>query len=91
MSAYFKSPVYNLASIFKSPRQLAAENIALRYQLLVLKRKHRCRITLRGLGRVILSWLSRIGPAIANAIIIVKPETLVRWHRAGFSAFWRWK
>ena len=57
----------------------------------MLKRKHRGRIRLRGLDRVILGWLSQVGPAVADAIIIVKPETLVRWHRLGFRAFWRWK
>lgn len=91
MSAYFKILLYVLTSAFKSQGRLAAENIALRHQLLVLKRKHRGRITLRNLDRVILGWLSRMGPAVADAIVIVKPETLVRWHRAGFQAFWRWK
>jgi len=91
MRGYFQILLYILASVFKSPRRLAAENIALRHQILVLKRKHRGRIRLRGLDRVILGWLSRLGPAVADAIIIVKPETLVRWHRQGFRAFWRWK
>ena len=91
MRAYYKILLYILASAFKSQGRLAAENIALRHQILVLKRKHRGRIRLRGLDRVILSWLSRMGPTVADAIIIVKPETLVRWHRLGFRAFWRWK
>jgi len=91
MRSYFQILLYILASVFKSPRRLAAENIALRHQILVLKRKHRGRIKLRGLDRIILGWLARIVPAAADAIIIVKPETLVRWHRFGFRAFWRWK
>jgi len=91
MSGYFKILLYVLTLAFKSQGRLAAENIALRQQILVLKRKHRGRIKLRGLDRVILGWLSRMGPAVADAIIIVKPETLLRWHRAGFGAFWRWK
>ena len=57
----------------------------------MLKRKHRGRIRLRGLDRVILGWLARMGPAVADAIIIVKPETVVRRHRLGFRMFWRWK
>ncbi|MSO99360.1 MAG: transposase [Rhodospirillaceae bacterium] len=83
--------LYILTSVFKSPQRLAAENVALRHQILVLKRKHRGRIKLRGLDRVILGWLARMGPTVADAIIIVKPKTLVRWHRLGFQAFWRWK
>ena len=77
MGAYFKTLLYILASAFKSQSRLAAENIALRYQVLVLKRKHRGRIRLRGLDRVILGWLARMGPAVADAIIIVKPEAVV--------------
>ena len=57
----------------------------------MLKRKHRGRIRLRGLDRVILGWLSQMGPAVVDAIIIVKPDTLVRWHRLGLRAFWRWQ
>ena len=91
MREYFHFLLYILTSVFKSPRRLAAENIALRHQILVLMRKHRGRIRLHGLDRVILGWLARMGPAVADAIIIVKPETVVRWHRLGFRAFWRWK
>lgn len=63
----------------------------LRHQVLVLKRKHRGRIKLNGLDRVILTWLSRAIPAVRSAIVIVQPETLLGWHRKGFRAFWRWK
>lgn len=91
MREYFQILLFVIASVFKSQRRLAAENVALRHQVLVLKRKHRGRIQLRDLDRVVLAWLSRIVPAVIDAIIIVKPETLVRWHRLGFRAFWRWK
>ena len=91
MRAYFQILLCILASVFKSQGRLAAENIALRHQILVLKRKHRGRIKFRGLDRVILGWLSQMGLAVVDAIIIVKPETLVRWHRLGFRAFWLWK
>ena len=91
MRIYFQTLLYLLASAFKSQGRLAAENIALRHHILVLKRKHRGRIRLHGIDRVILSWLARVGPAIADAIIIVKPASLVRWHRLSFQAFWRWK
>jgi hypothetical protein len=91
MGAYLRILLYVLASAFMSQGRLAAENIALRHQVLVFKRKHRGRIRLRGLDRVILGWLAQMGPAVFDAIIIVKPDTLVRWHRLGFRAFWRWK
>jgi hypothetical protein len=87
MRAYCQILLFILASVFKSPRRLAAENIALRHQILALKRKHRGRIKLRGLDRAILGWLSRIVPCVADAISIVKPETLVRRQRLGFRAF----
>ena len=43
------------------------------------------------IDRVIFVWLYRCFPAILNAIIVVKPETVIRWHRRGFRAYWRWK
>ena len=91
MSGYFEILLCILASVFKSQDRLAAENIALRHQILILKRRHRGRIKLCRLDRFVLGWLSRVGSAVADAIIIVKPETLVRWHRRGFRSFWRWK
>lgn len=80
-----------VGSVFKSQERLAAENIVLRHQVMVLKRKCRGRVKLRGLDRYFLGWFTRLIPAVADAIVIVKPETLVRWHRQGFRAFWRWK
>jgi hypothetical protein len=91
MSAYFETLLFILASAFKSQSRLVAENLALRHQLLVLKRKHRGRIRLRDFDRVILCWLAQMGSAVVDAIVIVKPDTVVRWHRLGFRAFWRWK
>lgn len=91
LSEYFRILRYILTSAFKSQGRLSAENIALRHQVVVLKRRHRGRVKLRGLDRVILGWLSRMGPAVADAIIIVTPETLLRWYRLGFRTFGRWK
>lgn len=73
-----------VVSAFKSQRRLTTENLVLRHQVIVLRRKHRGRIKLTGADRAILTWVSRIVPAIRDAIIIVKPETLLRWHRRGF-------
>jgi len=66
-----------------------AEILVLRQQLLVLSRKSRQRVRLRNIDRLILVWLYRLFPSLLDAIIIVKPETLLRWHRRGFRAYWR--
>jgi transposase InsO family protein len=91
MINYLSLMLFIFVSLFKSRRRLAAEIVVLRHQVLVLKRKHRGRIKLNELDRVVLSWLSRAVPTVRSAIVIVKPETLLSWHRKGFRAFWRWK
>ena len=78
-------------SPFKSKRRLEAENAALRHQLIVLRRKVRGRVRLTDGDRLFFIQLYRWFPTILNAITIVRPETLVRWHRAGFRRYWRWK
>jgi len=67
-----------------------AEILVLRQQLVVLNRK-RPRVRLRNINRLVLVWLYRVYPSILDAVVIVKPETLLRWHRRGFRAYWRWK
>jgi hypothetical protein len=73
----------------KSRANLEAENLVLRQQVILLSRKSRSRV--RNLDRLIFVWLYRCFPAILNAITVVKPETVIRWHRRGFRAYWRWK
>ena len=80
-----------LASPFKSKSRLEAENAALRHQLTVLQRKVRGRVQLTNDDRLFLIQLYRWFPSILKAITIIRPETLVRWHRAGFRRYWRWK
>jgi hypothetical protein len=80
-----------LASPFKSKSRLEAENAALRRQLVVLQRKVQGRIRLRNNDRWFLIQLYRWFPSILQGVTIVQPETLVRWHRAGFRCYWRWK
>src|SRR6516164_8590034 len=80
-----------LASPFRSKIRLEAENAALRHQLIVLQRKLRGRVRLTNHDRWFLVQLYRWFPSILKVVRIIKPETLVRWHRAGFRCYWRWK
>ncbi len=59
--------------------------------MIVLSRKSRSRVWLKNIDRLILVWMSRLFPSILNGITVVKPETVIRWHRRGFRAYWRWK
>src|SRR5467141_374561 len=79
------------ASPFKSKNRLAAENAALRHQLIVVQRRVRGRIQITNGDRLFLVMLYRWFPSVLKAITIIRPETLVRWHRAGFRRYWRWK
>src|SRR5882757_9604678 len=80
-----------LASPFKSKLRLEAENAALRHQLIVLKRRLHGRVRLTNRDRWFLIQLYRWFPSILKVVIIIRPETLVRWHRAGFRCYWRSK
>src|SRR5665213_3686031 len=80
-----------LTAPFKSKSRLEAENVALRHQLIVLRRKMPSRARLTNNDRWFLIQLYRWFPSILNVLTIVRPETLVRWHRAGFRYYWRWK
>jgi transposase InsO family protein len=80
-----------VTSLFKSRSRLEAENAALRHQLVVLQRKVRGRVHFTDSDRLFFIQLYRWFPAVLNAISIIRPETLVRWHRAGFRRYWRWK
>jgi transposase InsO family protein len=81
-----------LCDCFKSRRRLEAEILILRHQLNVLrKRAPRRGLQLRWVDRALFIWLYRRCPRILDAITIVRPETVVRWHRKGFAAYWRWK
>ena len=79
-----------LASPFKSKMRLEAENAALRRQLIVLRRKVHGRVRLTNNDRWFLIQLYRWFPSILRVLTIIQPETLVRWHRAGFRFYWRW-
>jgi len=80
-----------LCDWFKSRRRLEAEILVLRQQVNVLQRRTPRRLHLRWADRALLIWLYGRCPHILDAITIIRPETIVRWHRMGFAAYWRWK
>jgi putative transposase len=90
MFAIFVTLLRTLGSAFRTHADLALENLALRQQLAVLHRDSK-RPRLRNLDRAFWLLLSRIWSRFADALVIVKPDTIVRWHRRGFRLFWRWK
>jgi hypothetical protein len=80
-----------VADLFKPRRRLEVENLFLRHQLNIALRRARCRLRLRGSDRALLVWMSRLWPSLLRSARIVQPDTILRWHRAGFRAYWRWK
>src|SRR5665213_2309848 len=75
---------------FQSHERLKVEIVVLRHQLNILRRKAPKRPRLSGSDRAVFVWLYRLFPSIASAITIIRPETVISWHRAGFQAWWRW-
>ena len=80
-----------VADLFKSRSRLEAENLFLRHQLAIALRRAPPRFRLRGGDRALLIWMTRLWPSLIGAVQVVQPETILRWHRAGFKVFWRWK
>ena len=91
MFALFCFVLAVVASPFKSKSRLEAENMALRHQLNVLRRKALGRIRLTNSDRWFFVQLYRWFPSILQALTVVRPETLLHWHGAGFRSYWRWK
>ena len=82
---------FGLIGWFRSRASLEGEILALRHQLAVLQRKAPTKPAFRNIDRFIFSLLYRLSPNTLNTLTIVRPETVIRWHRAGFRAWWRWK
>jgi hypothetical protein len=80
-----------LTGLFRSRASLQTEILTLRHQLNVLRRKSPQRLTLTSIDRLVFAGLYRLAPGMLDALAIVRPETVIRWHRAGFRAYWRWK
>jgi hypothetical protein len=77
--------------LLRSRRAREAENLVLRQQVKVLRRTAPKRLLLSSIDRLIFVGLYRLFPDVRGALAIVKPDTVIRWHRAGFRAYWRWK
>jgi hypothetical protein len=80
-----------LIGLFWSRAVLQAEILVLRHQLNVLRRKSPRRVSFSNIDRLVFAALYRLAPGVLDALKILKPETVIRWHRAGFRAYWRWK
>jgi hypothetical protein len=80
-----------LVSPFRTQARLEAEIVLLRHQLSVLRQRVPSKPKLTVADRLLFVWLYRLFPSVMNAITIVQPETVMRWHRAGFRLYWRWK
>src|ERR1700736_5941145 len=74
---------------FRSRGSLELELVALRHQLAVLRRQRTGRLRILATDRLLWMWLYRIWPRALNAMVLVKPSTVIQWHRKGFRLYWR--
>src|SRR5262249_21845534 len=80
-----------VAGLFRSRAALHAEILVLRHQLNVPRRKSPKRLVFSNIDRLVFAALYGLMPSMRNALIILRPATVMAWHRAGFRAYWRWK
>jgi putative transposase len=78
-------------SVFAAAAALELKLVALQHQLTVLRRQRPGRPQLSSLDRLLWVLLYRIWPQIIDAMVLVKPATVVAWHRKGFRFYWRWR
>ena len=91
MSTILSAFVSLLSFRFRSRAGLELELVALRHQVTVLRRQHNGRLRLFSTDRLLWVWLYRIWPQTLNAMVLVKPATVIQWHRKGFRLYWRWR
>src|SRR5258708_6399252 len=91
MIAFLSLLLHVVVSPFRTKARLEAEIILLRHQLNVLRRRVPSNPKLAVADRLVFVWLYRLFPAVLNAVTIVQPETVIRWHRTGFRLYWRCK
>ena len=75
----------------RSRASLELELVALRHQVTVLRRQCPGQLRLFSTDRLLWVWLYRVWPQVLNAMVLVKPTTVVQWHRKGFRLYWRWR
>jgi hypothetical protein len=80
-----------VVNLFRSRRRLEVENLFLRHQLNIALRRAPHRLRLHGSDRAVMVWMTRVWPSLLGLSRVVQPDTILRWHRAGFRAYWRWK
>src|SRR5712671_4838389 len=80
-----------LVLLFRSRASLAGEILVLRHQINILRRHSPKRQTFSAMDRLIFAGLYRLAPTVLNALAVLKSDTVIKWHRAGFRSYWRWK
>jgi hypothetical protein len=80
-----------VVDLFRSRAALEAEVLVLKQQIIVLRRGKSHRMPFLAVDRFVLGWVCHLFPKARDALAIVRPDTVVRWHHAGFRLFWRWK
>jgi len=91
MISILRSLLLLLRDCLRSRVAIQAEILALRHQLIVMQRSNRHRLRLNPGDRIFWVWLSRLWADWRSALLIVKPETVIAWHRKGFRLYWAWK
>ena len=92
MFAIILSLLCSIRQGFRTRAAIQAETLALRHQLLVLQRSARAhKVRLTASDRFLWVWLPRLWREWRSALLIVKPETVIAWHRRGFRLYWSWK
>ncbi len=91
MVAFLTQLLLAIRSRFSRRVRLEAENLILRQQLVALRRRSSTRVRLWSIDRLLFVWSYRLYPSLLDAIIIVQPETVIRWHQRGFRSYWHWK
>jgi hypothetical protein len=91
MLAFFHLLVTFVANLFRSRRRLEVENLFLRHQLNIAMRRAPHRLRLRTRDRALLVLMTWLWPSLLGLSRVVQPDTILRWHRAGFRVYWRWK
>jgi Integrase core domain len=91
MAETLKTVLGMMLLLFRSRSRLQVEIVVLRQQLIVLRRAAPKRVRLRVVDRLLFMLLYRLWPGVLDSIAVIQPDTIVRWHRRGFRALWRWK